>query len=249
MRNWGMRSTLRETDPSWDIMPVANPKLPEGKRRRLIRDYLARDPVTGPARPEYQVRHRDQIVAPVSLDRACRRLLLRAEVAIDSVLDSDLDEVRLPDVLTGRTLLQHEWDIAVALRDITELRMEHEINAAASVGPMTDAALEPHQRALQLAQDAISSRIAALEYYAAEVTAAGTAYRDWQDALRVSDLNDRYRDLVARTAADEHAVVEISGLAEQAAAAAQAFRDTVQQVSLAAEALVLPEAPIRKAEL
>ena len=25
------------SDPSWDIMPVANPELPEGKRRRIIR--------------------------------------------------------------------------------------------------------------------------------------------------------------------------------------------------------------------
>jgi hypothetical protein len=243
-----MRSRPRNSDPSWDIMPVANPDVPEGKRRRLIRDSLLMDPV-GPAEPTYQVRHRDQIVQLDSLDRSCRRLLLRAQVAIDSVVDSGLDEAGLPDTVAERTLRRHEWDIAVALRDISELRAEHEVNAAASVGPMTDTVLQPHKRALQFAQDAISSRIAALEHYAAEVSAAGIAYRDWQDALRVSDLNDRYRDLVARTAADEHAVVEISGLAEQAAAAAQAFRDTVQQVSLAAEALVLPEPQIREAEL
>ena len=129
--------------------------------------------------------------------------------------------------------------------EITELRTEHEFNAADSMGPMTDAVLQPHQRALQLAQDAISSRVTALERYAAQVSAAGTAYRDWQDALRVSHLNDKYLDLVARTAADEQAVVEISGLAEQAAAAAQAFRDTVQHVSLAAAALVLPGSEAR----
>jgi predicted methyltransferase len=143
------------------------------------------------------------------------------------------------------TLRWHEWEIAAALRDITDLRAEHEFNAAASAGPVTDAVLEPHQRALQLAQDAILSRVTALERYAAEVSAAGTAYRDWQDALRVSHLNDKYLDLVARTAADEHAVIEISGLTEQAAAAARAFRDTVRQVSLAAAALALPEPEAR----
>jgi hypothetical protein len=232
------------SDPSWDIMPVANPDLPEGKRRRIVRDSLAKDPVGG-AEPTYQVRHRDQIVAPFTLDRACRQLLLRAQVAIDSVLGSGAEEAGLPDIVTEGTLRRHEWEIAVALRDITELRTEHEFNAADSMGPMTDAVLQPHQRALQLAQDAISSRVTALERYAAQVSTAGTAYRDWQDALRVSHLNDKYLDLVARTAADEHAVVEISCLAEQAAAAAQAFRDTVQHVSLAAAALVLPGSEAR----
>src|ERR1700691_3316147 len=56
------------SDPSWDIMPVAHPDLPEGKRGRMVRDSLARDPV-GVAEPMRQVRHRDNIVAPFSLDR------------------------------------------------------------------------------------------------------------------------------------------------------------------------------------
>jgi hypothetical protein len=228
------------SDPSWDIMPVANPDLPEGKRRRLVRDSLARDPV-GVAEPTRQVRHRDQIVAPFSLDRACRQLLLRAQVAIDSVPDPGAEQGGLPDIVAEGTLRRHEWEIAVALRDITELRTEHDFNAADSMGPITDAVLQPHQRALQLAHDAISARVTALERYANQVSAAGTAYRDWQDALRLSRLNDRYLDLVARTAADQHAVIEISGLAEQAAAAAQAYRETVQDVSLAAATLELPD--------
>ena len=105
---------------------------------------------------------------------------------------------------------------------------------------MTDSVLAPQQRALQLAQDAVESRVTALERYAAEVLAARSAFQDWQDALRISNLNDKYLDLVARTAADKHAVSEISGLAEQASAAAQAVRESMRQVSLAAAALALP---------
>jgi hypothetical protein len=106
---------------------------------------------------------------------------------------------------------------------------------------MTDSVLAPQQRALRLAQDAIESRVTALERYAAEVTAARSAFQDWQDALRIADLNDRYLDLVAHTAADEHAISEIAGLTGQAASAAQAVRDSMRQVSLAAAALALPE--------
>ncbi len=46
---------------------------------------------------------------------------------------------------------------------------------------------------------------------------------------------------MARTAADQLATVEITGLAEQAAEAAQAFRETLQRVTLTAQALALPE--------
>jgi hypothetical protein len=233
------------SDPSWDIMPVANPALRERKRRRLIRGSLACDPA-GLAEPVYQLHHRDQIVFPSALDRGSRELLVRAQVAINSALDPVADDAaRSPDIVTEPALRQHEWQIAIALRDITDLRAEHEFNAAASAGPMTDSVLEPQQRALQLAQDAIESRVTALERYAAEVLAARSALRDWQDALRISDLNDRYLDLVAHTAADEHAVTEISGLTEQAAAAAQAVRESMRQVGLAAAALALPEPAAR----
>ena len=228
-------------DPSWDIMPVADPALRERKRRRLIRSSCAADPV-GLAEPLYQLRHRDQVVVPSALDRVSRELLIRAQAAIGSALDPAAgDAPESPDIVTELTLRRHEWQIAVALRDITDLRAEHEFNAAASAGPMTNSVLLPQQRALQLAQDAIESTVAALERYAVEVFTARSAFRDWQDALRISNLNDRYLDLVAHTAADGHAVSEISGLTDQAAAAAQAVRESMRQVGLAAAALALPE--------
>jgi hypothetical protein len=226
-------------DPSWDIMPVANPELRASKRRRVIDRALIKDPA-GLEEPLRQLRDCDQVVVPSSLDAVCRLLLLRAQDAIRSALESGPDEADLPEIVAESTLRWHEWEIAVALRDITELRAEYDVNAAASAGPMTDAVLEPQQRALQLAQDAIVSRVTALERYAAEMRTAGITYRDWQDALRLSHLNNRYLDLVARTAADEHAVTEITDLTERAAEAARAFRETVGQVSQAAAALALP---------
>lgn len=228
-------------DPSWDIMPVADPALRSRKRRRLIRRGCAHDPV-GLAEPLYQLRHRDQIVLPSALDRMSRELLIRAQIAVSSALGSVIEEAkRSPDILTEPALRWHEWQIAIALRDITDLRAEHEFNAAASAGLLTDSVLGPQQHALRLAQDAIESRVTALERYAAEVLAAKSAFQDLQDALRISSLNDRYLDLVARTAADEHATAEISGLTDQASAAAQAVRESMRQVGLAAAALALPE--------
>jgi hypothetical protein len=139
-------------------------------------------------------------------------------------------------------LRRHEWEIAVALRDITELLLELASGYASGMGgPMTTTVLLSQNRAISLARDATTARVLSLEILAAQVAAADAARRDWETSHRMAANNDKYRDLVARTAADQHATQEISGLAEQAADAGQALRETLQQATLAAEALALPE--------
>ncbi len=225
-------------DPSWDVMPVANPDLRVHKRNKLLDRSVLTDPI-GIAEPAYQLRDRELIVVPSTLDQLSRELLLRAQKAIAVALDVEARATAPDGAVPESTLLQHEWEIAVALRDITDLRAEHGLNAAASVGPLTNAVLKSQQSALAQAQEAMTLRVAELERYADCVRAAANAFRDWQDALRVSDLNDRYLDLVARTAADEHAVAEIIELTERAAAA-EAFQEAAQKVSMAAAVLEFP---------
>lgn len=191
--------------------------------------------------PMRQVLHRDEIVAPLALDLPCRQLLRRAQHAIASVFKSEVYTADLRTTVSASVLKQHEWDIAVALRNITELRAEYASSASAEgSGPMTATVLASQQRALTLAQDATASRVSALERYAAQLEAVDAAQRDWQCAMRVAGLNDKYLDLVARTAADQHAIAEIANLTEQAAEAARVFQDSLQQAALAAEALTLP---------
>jgi hypothetical protein len=225
-------------DPSWDVVPVANPDLPARTRNKLFDRAMLKDPV-GLAEPVYQFKDRDRVVVPSSLDQPSRELMLRAQKAIAAAIDGEAAIAADSDtVVPPNTLLRHEWEIAVALRDITDLRTEHGLNAAASVGPMTNAVLKSQEAALMQACEGIAARVGELERYADCVSAAETAYRDWQDALRVSGLNDMYLDLVARTAADEHAIAEISGMTERAATA-QAFQQAVQRLGLAASALAL----------
>ena len=136
----------------------------------------------------------------------------------------------------------HEWEIAVALREITELLLDLVSDyASGRAGPMTTTVLLSQNRAISIARDATTARVQALESLAAQVAVADAARRDWETAHRMAANNDKYLDLVARTAADQHATAEITGLAEQAATAAQAFRETLQQATLAAEALALPD--------
>jgi hypothetical protein len=221
------------------VEPVVNPSLGEAKRRRLMR--LAKEQVAGRVGPVRQIRRRDEIVSPLALELQCRKLLERAQRAIATIVTSKVYADDLRTAVQERVLRRHEWEIAVPLREITELLLDLAASYAdGTAGPMTTAILVSQNRAISLARDATTARVLALELLAAQVAVAEAARRDWETAHRMAANNDKYLDLVARTAADQHATVEITGLAEQAAQAAQAFRETLQQATLAAEALALP---------
>jgi hypothetical protein len=187
-------------------------------------------------------RDSNQVIEPSSLDDCGRQLLRRAQLAIGAILSSQACAADLLDRAAAQTALKrHEWEIASTLREISALRAESGTSLpGASAGPMTEAVLESHRRALALAQQATTARVCALERYAEQVRVTDTARLDWQSALKIAGLNDRYLDLLARTAADDQAIAEITALTEQASAADEAFRESLHHATIAAEALVLP---------
>jgi hypothetical protein len=221
------------------VEPVVNPGLREAKRRRLIR--VTREQIAGRTGPVRQVRYRDEVVSPLALERDCRKLLWRAQRAIATIVTSAVYAGDLRGTVEESVLRQHEWEIAVALREVSELLLDLVSSyAGGTAGPMTITVLVSQNRAISIARDATTTRVQALESLAAQVATAEAARRDWETAHRLAANNDRYLDLVARTAADQQATVEITGLAEQAAEAAQAFRETLQRATMAAEALAPP---------
>ncbi len=222
------------------VEPVVNPSLREARRQRLIR--TVKEQVAGRTGPVRQVRCRDQVVSPLALERECRDLLWRAQRAIGTIVATPVYAGDLRGTVAEPVLRQHEWETAVALREITELLLDLvSSSGGGTAGPMTAAVLLAQNRAISIARDATTARVLALESLAAQVAAAEAARRDWETAHRMAANNDKYLDLVARTAADQHATAEITSLAEQAAVAAQAFRETLQRATMAAEALALPE--------
>ncbi len=203
--------------------------------------------------PERELAKRARhVIMPNQVDEPSRLLLARAQQAIDYVCNSGVSTAGLIDHAADEVTLQrHEWEIACALRDISALRDRFNAEAAASGrGEVTRAVLESQRRAIALAQDATQARVAALERYAAQVRAADTAHQDWQTAQRLAGQNDMYLQLVARTAADAHAVAELDGMITHATAAAEVLRDSLHRASQAAEVLTLPVpmAPVLAAE-
>lgn len=225
---------------AWSVEPVANPSLREAKRQRLIR--MVKEQIAGRTGPVRQIRSRDQVVSPLALERECRKLLERAQHAIATIVTSRVYAGDLRGAVEEPVLRQHEWEIAVALREITEFLLDLVSSyGGGTAGPMTAPVLISQNRAVSIARDATTARVLALELLAAQLAVAEAARRDWETAHRMAANNDKYLDLVARTAADQYATVEITGLADQAGEAAQAFRETLQRAALAAEALALPE--------
>ena len=224
------------TAAALSVEPVANPSLRGARRRRLIR--MTKEQIAGRTGPLRQIRYRDEVVSPLALELDCRRLLQRAQRAIAAIVTSRVYAGDLRGTVQESVLRQHEWEIALSLREITELLLDLvSSNAGGTPGPMTAPVLISQNRAISIARDATTARVLALELLAAQVAVAEAARRDWETAHRMAANNDKYLDLVARTAADQHATVEITALAE----ATQAVRETLQRATQAAEALALPE--------
>jgi hypothetical protein len=170
--------------------------------------------------------HHGRYLTDQDFDARCRVMLRRAQDAIDTVTSSAVCRADLLDrAAVGAALASQEWDIAVALREHARLRAKRAQFSAVSVGPVTTALLRRQAQAAQLAEASIAARVEALERLAAEARHADTAYRDWQQAASLAELNGQHLDLLARTAADEHGIAEIEAMSRQARAIRLAFRE------------------------
>src|SRR5260370_11437456 len=107
---------------AWSVEPVANPSVREARRRRLIR--MTKEQIAGRTGPLRQVRYRDLVVSPLALELECRKLLQRAQGAIATIVTSRVYAGDLRGAVEEPVLRQHEWEIAVALREITELLLD-----------------------------------------------------------------------------------------------------------------------------
>lgn len=176
-------------------------------------------------------KYRDIIVPFASLG-AARPVAERACKAVTAILASAEYKAGNCGAVGSNALLSHSWDMAVALREITE---RHAELPSGDIGPITAPVVAAQSRALKIAENATEARVSALENYAAQVAKADAARRDWNTAQAAAQRNDQYLDLVARTAADEHATADLG----ESTAAAQILQETLADAANAAETLIL----------
>ncbi len=176
-----------------------------------------------PAEVAARTYHGRYLIA-ADFDARSRVLLRRAQDAVDAVTSSEVYRASLLDqAATSLALAGQEWDIALALREQARLRGQRAGLSGPGAGPRTAAALHHQDRAARIAEASVTARVGALEVYAAEVREADAAYRDWRQAAALAEASVQHLDMLARTAADEHGIAEISAMARQARAVRQAF--------------------------
>jgi tetratricopeptide (TPR) repeat protein len=183
-------------------------------------------------------RNRSRFIYVNDLDKNFRPLLIRAMKAIEGVLNSDVYSHGMLDKTANLVAMrQQEWEIATALRDIRALRDK---NPRGASGPISMPIETAQAAILHEVENAVSDRVEALERYSSRVRAADGRYRDHQRALKLIELNEEYRDLLARTGTNEQARAEIINLERQVDISGQALSEVITQANAAGDILNLP---------
>jgi len=170
--------------------------------------------------------HAGRYLPAADFDARASALLGRAWDAIDAVRSAEVCRAGLLDAAAYRTALAaQEWEIATALRQQSELRQARAQLPAMAEDSAAVELLGRQHTAAHLAELSVADRVAALEQLAAEVRCADNAHRDWLAFAAVAELADRHLDMLARTAADSHAIAEITVLSQQARAVHLALRE------------------------
>jgi hypothetical protein len=187
-----------------------------------------RVPAAGPARaiPGRSVAG-DDLVADADLDARAAALIRRARGAVRAVLAAQIcRDGLLDEPATTAALAAQQSEIADALREQARLRAQRSWLAEPSPGSPAAELLEQHRQAAQAAEESIAARVAALERYAAEVGQADAEYRDWRQRAAISELTGPHLDMLARTAADEHRIAELTAMTDQARSVRRALRES-----------------------
>jgi hypothetical protein len=159
------------------------------------------------------------------LDESSRRLLRRAQQAVITVTESQVNaDGLLDDVRNAVMLPAQEWEIARLLAKLSALRAQHRQTVSEGITPEVAIVAEPLARALDSSENAVLARVEALERYADNVVEAERAYRAHHQIAELRGRLHQYEELVAETGADGFAIPELTKLAEDADQLEQALR-------------------------
>ncbi|GLZ14944.1 hypothetical protein Acsp04_51790 [Actinomadura sp. NBRC 104425] len=226
---------------------AVDPTVPAEDRRALREHQDVLTPASSPVPGRLQVliggsvvrlirRYHGRYIVAADLDPDAKILLCRAQEAIDTVLQSEVNRAGLLDGMDNAlTLPAEEWEIAQTLMTHSRMREEQRRLRESDLTPLEKSRFAPQREALRRSVAAVTERIEALEEYAAHTAAADDAYRRQRrrampppdhsaQILELERRNEAYEELLARTAAHELAAERIEELAEDAAEVESALR-------------------------
>lgn len=164
---------------------------------------------------------RAHVIDRHDLDDQSVQLLCATQQAIGRITSSGVyTRGALDDALTEPMLREFEWYEASLLRDVSKLHSQADDTRNGASGAQTDKVADAQCRARDLVYARVSEDVRRLEELADVVQAADAAYRDHAGALRLAELNDEHRNLLARALADRTAAMGVADLADRASTSA-----------------------------
>ncbi|GAA0983388.1 hypothetical protein GCM10009555_055050 [Acrocarpospora macrocephala] len=146
-------------------------------------------------------------------DDAGRALVVRAQKAIRRVRKATVYQEGLLDAADHEVILPvEEWEIAKALSRVARLRADQAQLLAGGVAAPVEEALAPMRETLDTVVASVTSRVEALERYAARVREADRLFQAHDQLRALADQADEYQDLLASTVRDDLAKGEIERL-------------------------------------
>ncbi|GAA0989863.1 hypothetical protein GCM10009555_074610 [Acrocarpospora macrocephala] len=174
--------------------------------------------------------HRDRIVLPSDLDEQCGSLLARAQKAVKAVLHSKVHRQGLLDTDHNNVALPGEaWVIAKRLSDLSALRDKHRKIVGRNPDPLIAEADAPYSTTIKEITASLTSRVVALEAYAARARDADRLFDAFRKVTELHDLTPEFQRLLAETAPDAMATAEIAQMSTQAVAIEQVFRASIAE--------------------
>jgi hypothetical protein len=189
-------------------------------------------------------RRRDRYLTPEDFDEQGQTMLTRAQAAIDTVRESEVNKEGLLDTVDNAvTLPRQEWEIAQVLARQSKLRREQREVVETGTVPEVEAAVRPLREKLDVSVQAVTRRIEALERYAARTKAADEAYRAQRHLEVLAARAAEYDDLVADAVRDDLALAAIDRLTEQSDELVRTLRERLTEAGGAAADLPPSELP------
>lgn len=183
-------------------------------------------------------RNRDRYHTLDDFDSEGKKMLARAQAALDAVRDSEVNREGLLDETDNAVILpRQEWEIAQLLARQSKLRTDQARMAGLSTFPEVEAAMRPLREKLELSVESVARRIEALERYAERARAADDALRAHRRLEEIAAKAHEYDELLADTVRDDLAIPTIDRLTEQSETLIATLRERLGQAAEAADQL------------
>jgi hypothetical protein len=149
--------------------------------------------------------HHGQYLLPDDWDKAATALMLRAQQAVRSVQESDVNRQGLLDAVKNEVVLPEQlWDIGRVLQQQSVLRTRQvELRGQLSAAQF-DAVLGPQRQAIELSASAMEAKVAKLERYAEQALEADAVLKAESILATAIEDRDRYVELLASTEIANH---------------------------------------------